>query len=65
MEQQIDSVIEEKTSAKLVRLENESLRQDVKRLLELLKKTKEFKDCGIDENERFIKGASRVAVDTK
>ncbi|CAD8175192.1 unnamed protein product [Paramecium octaurelia] len=63
IESQIDSIQADKDSLKLIRLENEQLRMDVKKLLELLRNTKEYNNIGFDESQSYVKGS--VKFDTR
>ncbi|KAM3134732.1 hypothetical protein pb186bvf_013207 [Paramecium bursaria] len=65
IEQEIDLIQGDKHKARLMRAENQSLRSDVKRLMELVKKTKEYSKLAIDDNQTYIKGAEKYYYDTR
>ncbi|CAD8206344.1 unnamed protein product [Paramecium pentaurelia] len=54
IEEVIDSLQMDKSSNRLIRLENDQLKQDITRLLGLLKQTKEFNDIQIENNQHYI-----------
>ncbi|CAD8124241.1 unnamed protein product [Paramecium sonneborni] len=54
IEEVIDSFQMDKSSNRLIRLENDQLKQDITRLLGLLKQTKEFNDIQIENNQHYI-----------
>ncbi|CAD8206057.1 unnamed protein product [Paramecium octaurelia] len=54
IEDVIDSLQMDKSSNRLIRLENDQLKQDITRLLGLLKQTKEFNDIQIENNQHYI-----------
>ncbi|CAD8119594.1 unnamed protein product [Paramecium sonneborni] len=56
IEDVIDSFQMNKSSNRLIRLENDQLKQDITRLLGLLKQTKEFNDIQIENNQNYIQG---------